>query len=1007
MEGTHITKGVVTRLDSLFTIFHQNGEGLELEAKYTRPISKEQLVFLLNALRAYKGFKEVKHAESLDIIFTHGRKPVRLTIDGKEAIKSYCMTKQVDRDAIKEIISKTVLDEQPSLFLDQFNSKVDIRRETAVPFTDALVQTMSNEQKGFRFKHRTSFVLGDILRYDISLVKTSHPRGKGFMCHNSFASSNTLKSPEMYEVEIELLRSGTVKEFLKHIIFMWRVMTQSSMVDALPPDEASKILAEYLALTSPKRETSKDGEGVKKGRAQFTRSQFIGPQPVTLELQNVARDNIEVNTILSGYTVTDKADGERCMLFVAKNGKCYLISNTMNVIPLGVSIPLEKNYGQTLLDGEWITRNASGMETKVYAIFDVYYANKKNVRTLPLMIAQEDDYHRGHGHDSKRDDRMTKMYNFLKAAKDVFGSNGITLMVKRFRKGDIFANSKALLDEIDQGYFPYRTDGLIYTHSLLSVGGFSVGDGIVGTGTWSKVYKWKPPHENSIDFQIKLALNDDGTQKKKVVGTNICQVYELYVGFNATKWTPIKPSEYFNAQRGDDTTTAPSTEYGLKLFMPTDDIESDELSYFYVSPNMTCKNGDVIQDGAIIEFSLVDGQWKPIRIRRDKTTPNDIVTAINVWRSINYPVTQEIIKGEIEVTMDMVPKYDDIYYRRNINRDMFVSRNMMEFHNNGVKRVLIQGVIEMAGAKTLLDFACGKAGDLPKWLNTSLTTVYGIDKARDNIENRNDGAYARIMQNAKTAGKTFVFGTLDVSQEINESLVESLKDPEDKLVGDMLLKHGTFDVISCQFAVHYFYDNEQTINNFINNVIRFLRPGGYLMLTFLDGNEVNMILNDKGEATGYGMNGKLIWNIRRTRPGKIKVYMESIGEEFEENIVDPYDLIARFEKRGVKLVSQKRFKEYHQQATSKVSLVGRAAKAMTADEKMYSFLNTTLVFTKEQQDETSSVPPVTKKKVVRKKANPQPTVDESVINDATNPISEPSDEAVAKPKKRVVKKKTA
>ena len=39
----------------------------------------------------------------------------------------------------------------------------------------------------------------------------------------------------------------------------------------------------------------------------------------------------------------------------------------------------------------------------------------------------------------------------------------------------------------------------------------------------------------------------------------------------------------------------------------------------------------------------------------------------------------------------------------------------------------------------------GKGGDFPKWIAAKLSFVFGIDIAKDNIENRLDGACARFL----------------------------------------------------------------------------------------------------------------------------------------------------------------------------------------------------------------------------------------------------------------------
>jgi 2-polyprenyl-3-methyl-5-hydroxy-6-metoxy-1,4-benzoquinol methylase len=720
-----------------------------------------------------------------------------------------------------------------------------------------------------------------------------------------------------------------------------------------------KILREYLKLWKPKF----DPMDIEKR----SRTLFIGPQPVTLELQNVALDNIEVNTILQNYTVTEKADGERYLLYVDAKGTCHLISGTLQVETLAVT-GVNKKYFNSVFDGEYITRDRNGAPMKVFAIFDAYFVGGVDVRTQPLVHPKQ-----------KHQSRIEYSQEFEKQTASAFDKTGVQLITKTFYHGQgsdaIFTESQGLIQKIHANMFPYRIDGLIYTPALTSVGGEYPGDTTTSSGTWNKAFKWKPPHENTIDFQIKKHLDDQG-REKKVVLTNgkVAVVYKLYVGFNAAKWTPIKPREFI---MGTMQRPSGSHSYGLKEFTPMDEVDSG-LSLFYAEEGMTAKNGDLIEDNAILEFSYthakndakkakhVQQYWTPLRVRSDKTTPNDIVTAMNVWRSIMYPVTEDIVTGKTRITMKDVPQFDDIYYQRTMSRDRFSSRDMMEFHNNGVKRVLIQNI---AGkAKTLLDIACGKAGDLHKWMDTSVTTVYGFDKARDNIENPVDGAYARVLQTDRAKDKTFVFGTMDASKVIDEQLLRTLTNEDDKFVCEKLLKHGGFDVVSCQFAVHYFCGEERTLDNFITNVMRFLKPGGHVMLTCLDGHEVNMTLDKNDQARGYGKDGKLIWSIKRISENQIKVFMESIGSEIVETLVDPFTIITKFEKQGLELVEHASFMKYHKEALKKGGKLERAARGMTEDEKKYSFLNTTLVFKKPIASELSEPLQAVKAAPVKKKA---------------------------------------
>ena len=89
---------------------------------------------------------------------------------------------------------------------------------------------------------------------------------------------------------------------------------------------------------------------------------------------------------------------------------------------------------------------------------------------------------------------------------------------------------------------------------------------------------------------------------------------------------------------------------------------------------------------------------------------------------------------------------EDIYYNKSVGG--LKTEALKDFHNLYVKKTLIKGVSNAGG--TLIDYACGKAGDLPKWVASKLSFVFGIDKSKDNLENRLDGACARFLKMKKT-----------------------------------------------------------------------------------------------------------------------------------------------------------------------------------------------------------------------------------------------------------------
>ena len=81
-------------------------------------------------------------------------------------------------------------------------------------------------------------------------------------------------------------------------------------------------------------------------------SSFIGPSSYTLQMANIAPVNQQTNipNIRNDYTVTDKADGQRFMMFISGSGKIYLISNNMQVVFTG-ALTQNKDILNSLVDG--------------------------------------------------------------------------------------------------------------------------------------------------------------------------------------------------------------------------------------------------------------------------------------------------------------------------------------------------------------------------------------------------------------------------------------------------------------------------------------------------------------------------------------------------------------------------------------------------------------------------------------------------------------------------------
>ncbi|GAA6003206.1 hypothetical protein JCM10207_001799 [Rhodosporidiobolus poonsookiae] len=157
--------------------------------------------------------------------------------------------------------------------------------------------------------------------------------------------------------------------------------------------------------------------------------------------------------------------------------------------------------------------------------------------------------------------------------------------------------------------------------------------------------------------------------------------------------------------------------------------------------------------------------------------------------------------------------------------------------NNWIKTVLIAkfGRHESEREKPLirvLDLGCGKGGDLQKWGKAGTSEYIGIDLAAVSIEQARS-------RHAGLRGKAFhaSFFALDCFESsIEEVLDPSYFDPQ------------PFDIVSMQFCMHYALETEAKARQMLENVARFLRPGGVFIGTIPDANNLFAHLDASAEA---------------------------------------------------------------------------------------------------------------------------------------------------------------
>jgi mRNA (guanine-N7-)-methyltransferase len=143
--------------------------------------------------------------------------------------------------------------------------------------------------------------------------------------------------------------------------------------------------------------------------------------------------------------------------------------------------------------------------------------------------------------------------------------------------------------------------------------------------------------------------------------------------------------------------------------------------------------------------------------------------------------------------------------------------------NNWVKATLAELYCGSDGGATVLELCGGKGGDLGKWEKRGARHVVLVDVALESVRQATE-RYAGLLDAARHRASqaqarrmftaTFVCADcfrVDLARHLPAGLC--------------------FDVVSCQFALHYSFESEAAARGLLANAAARLRPGGWLVGT--------------------------------------------------------------------------------------------------------------------------------------------------------------------------------
>lgn len=347
------------------------------------------------------------------------------------------------------------------------------------------------------------------------------------------------------------------------------------------------------------------------------RTSFPGAQPISFAREHLAELQRHE------YFMCEKTDGLRCLLYMAFRDMgewfepvTFLIDRKNNFYEVqpAFKIPFyefpqdtEKFLFGTILDGELVHDqypNEASPRLNFY-VFDCLAVNQENVtgKTLDKRLGRFKAWVLEPYHNKLKASSSPDLRPFALKEKKTYPPYSIRMMFDK------------VLPTLKHG-----NDGLIFTCKTTKY----------EFGTDRHILKWKPPHENTIDF--KLRLGD----------------------------FPLVDAEDGEEDMIPDYDAMP-TSFQLLVLHGKSAGNSDPYQHF-ANLNITPHEWELLKglqqrlDGRIIEcYRTIEGEWKykpesdgTPRWRDDKKDANHISTVQSVLESIRDPVTEGMLLGSEE-----------------------------------------------------------------------------------------------------------------------------------------------------------------------------------------------------------------------------------------------------------------------------------------------------------------------------------------------------------------------
>ena len=536
---------------------------------------------------------------------------------------------------------------------------------------------------------------------------------------------------------------------------------------------------------------------------------------------SVLTNNVLQKVPLNDFVWLEKTDGLHTNIIIFDNSLYDIRKNEVHKL-MDIPIPLSQKKSitnsQTVLDTELY-------EDKYY-VFDASMIEGEDISSLSFI------------------NRMNKANTFIQSLNSLFSSSTSisssststsptspfsiipTFIIKEFKEVTSlpelvqFVNTTAISPHTGN-----KIDGVIFQR--VSVPYFET----------PTCFKLKRKVMNTIDFKIFYvedsksfylylygSYNDILKNRKLLPRINPLSIKHTHVNLKSSRLPKSLYVLFSSPYEEGLHEFVPRYDWDTEGYFENDIEEINELmSSILENPNSF--------NGAIVEMSLANDGWVPLRLRNDKQFSNGYSIGIS-----NSSVIFNPILGDSNYSPYFAKKF------------AFDESVLSAYHdvNKIIRKYIIEHSINPLQRKiTVLDLAGGRGADELNLYHSGAYSIFAADADKDALVQ-----YVERTPKTPTLDHTFLLDTSKNIEHMPKSILINaihayLSENNDSIIDDIKSRNeypkDGFDVILMNYAIHYLCHKRQCIKALKDLIKAVLKPDGLFIFSCFDGDS---ILND-------------------------------------------------------------------------------------------------------------------------------------------------------------------